>query len=458
MILYAALLFFSVAVLPAPDSLVAPLWADTTADVLLVIFSPSGANPPIEYQTDWGDGYISDWTGQLQTLIDISRYHRYAQQGTYRIRVRCRDSHGRSSAWGRPLEIIVGEPRLKWVFPTAEPIVASPTIDRDGNIIIGDESGIVYSINPEGQLRWFFPTRGPVYASVVAADSLLYVASCDSTLYCLDLNGRQRWSLPLHDETFSAPAIDAHGNIYVPTDTGYLYAISPQGKLRWKFRTGDEIAGSPTVSADGLIFLTADSIYCLDRSGRRRWTFGSPEGDYFYPSAVVDTNGLIYCGNNDGYLYCIGSDGRLRWRAPSTDNCEIRSEVTFAPDGSLYFGSDGDYLHRLPPGGTPQVIYEAIDIVVATPAVSENGTVYCFPDDGTLVAFAANGRLLMKTEVCSGDKELYYTSSPTISADGTVYVGSWDGGLYAFRGDGPPAKTVWPLYRGNAAHTGRITK
>ncbi|MBM3316195.1 PQQ-like beta-propeller repeat protein, partial [candidate division WOR-3 bacterium] len=204
------------------------------------------------------------------------------------------------------------------------------------------------------------------------------------------------------------------------------------------------------------VYVTADSVYCFDPSGERRWAFGGPDGDYFFPGAVPDTNGLVYCGNYDGYLYCLGPDGRLRWRAPSTDNCEIRSEVAFGPDGTLFFGSDGDYLLRLPPGGTPRAMYEGLDIVVATPAVSDKGTVYCFPDDGTLVAFTAAGRLLLRADVCSGDKELYYTSSPAIGPDGTVYVGSWDGGVYALRGDGPPAPTLWPQYRGNAQHTGRV--
>jgi outer membrane protein assembly factor BamB len=195
----------------------------------------------------------------------------------------------------------------------------------------------------------------------------------------------------------------------------------------------------------------------VDARGRRRWAFGAPEGEYFFASAVVDQNDVVYAGNNDGYLYCLGPDGRQQWRTPAPEGDEIRPEVTVGPDGALYFGTDGYYLCRKTPQGTPAVIYEANDIFVGAAAASDKGTIFALPDDGTLVARAANGRILWTREVATGDKEVYYSSSPTIGPDGTVYVGSWDGGLFAFRGDGPAASTAWPQYRHDAQHTGRQT-
>jgi hypothetical protein len=46
-------------------------------------------------------------------------------------------------------------------------------------------------------------------------------------------------------------------------------------------------------------------------------------------------------------------------------------------------------------------------------------------------------------------------SSPTIAPDGTVYIGSASGILFALHGTVGLANTPWPMFRGNARHTGR---
>jgi outer membrane protein assembly factor BamB len=445
--------------LSAPDSLVVPMWADPAVEIEAIVFPPADAVLPLSYQIDWGDGDTVSWTEPLRSLIDISRYHTYRIPGQYQVTARARDSLGRTSAWGKPSSVLVmPEPIQKGFFPTidSEAIVASPALDLHGNIYVGDEGGTFYSIEPvTGGLRWLFKAKDAIYGAASIAGDRVYFGSLDSNLYCLDTTGKQRWSRYLADEIYCTPAIGVDGTIYVGTDKGTVAAIAPDGRKKWSYNTGDDIAGSPTVGPKGHIYITSDSVYCLDTRGRRRWAFGAPEGEYFYASAVVDENELTYVGNNDGFLYCLGPDGRQQWRSPVPEGDEVRPEVVIGTDSALYFGTDGDYLCRKTPQGTPTVVYEALDVVVGTAAVSDKGTLYFLPDDGTLYALAANGRLLWTREVAMGDKQVYYSSSPTISPDGVVYVGSWDGGLYAFRTDGPGASTTWPQYRHDPQHTGR---
>ncbi len=457
MIAYVAFaLLLGISIVPPPDSLVLPIRADTLTDTELTMFPPEGAQLPLCYQVDWGDGETLDWTQPSRT--DYTRYHRYRRHGDFEVRVRARDPEGRVSEWSKPLVVHVTDPVLKWVFPTFEPIVASPTLDDNGNVYVGDEDGWFYSIDVKGQLRWSYQAKDAIYAAAAIFRDNVYVPSMDSNLYCFDTQGKLRWKTFLGDELYTAPAVDPKGNLYIGGDAGTLYALSNRGQVRWRYKTGDEISSSPTIGVNGLIYITCDSVYCLDSRGRRRWTFGTPNGDYFFAGAVPDLAGNVYVGNEDGRIYCIGPDGRQRWCAPVPDEDEIKTEVVIAPGDTLYVGSDGYYLFRKAPGDVARLVYEVDDYLISTPAISSNRTLYFLPDDGFVYAVSATGRRVWRYEVAMEEKDLYYTSSPVIGPDGTVYVGSWDGGLYAFEGDGPPARSLWPQYRHDAQHTGRLTR
>lgn len=454
----AFLFSFTLAGISAPDSIVVPEQHDTESEMEIAVFPPADIRLPVSYRIDWGDGEVLDWTEPLRSRTDISRFHRYRQTGSFEVRAMVRDSLGEISEWSRPKTVRIGPPLLKWVFPTAEPVVATPALDLSGNIYLGDESGTLYSVSPSGNLRWTFSTRGPVYGSAVITGNRVLFGSLDSNLYCLDTLGRLLWSFNTGDEIYSGPALGLDGTAYVATDSGYLIAVDARGRRRWRVTVGAEIPSSPSVGHDGRIYISADSVYCFNPRGRRLWAFGTPEeSGGFFASPVPDMKGNVYIGSaDDGFLYSIGPDGRLRWRAPVPDGDEIHSEVVFGFGDTLFFGTDGDYLCRLAPGRTVEVIYEAFDVIAVPPAISDSGVLYFLPDDGTLLAVRSGGRLVWKQELASGDKELYYTSAPTIGPDGTVYVGSWDGGLYAFRGDATSARTGWPEFRRDAQRTGRL--
>lgn len=457
-ILLSLTVFIGPLLVSPPDSLVWQLRTDTINELELAIFPPANPPLPLFYKIDWGDGETLNWSGPLRSPIEIYRYHRYTRTGRFAIRVMARDSLNNTSDWSRPCSVTVVPSLVKWYAPTVGAVVAAPALDQHSNVYIGDESGTLYSFSPQGELRWSFSTRGAIYAAVTITGALLFLVSQDSTLYCLDTLGNRRWSVPIGDELWTSPAVAPDGTLYLTTDTGKLISLTPKGKIRFTVQLGDECTSSPTIGPDGSVYVAADSVYSFSPKGKRRWTFATPDNSYFFPAPVLDRYGNILIGNFDGYIYSLRPDGRLGWRAPVPDEDEIRTEIVFSPEGKILLGTDGYYLCAKTESDTVKVLYEAGDILCATPAVSENGTVYFLADDGTLYALTAAGRMLMKLDIAYGDKEIYYTSSPTIGPDGTVYIGSWDGGVYALYGDAPPAATIWPQFRGDSQHTGRIAK
>ncbi len=453
--LAVTLTFVVPALLAPPDSFLYPRRNDTVQELEFTIITPRNAPGALFFKIDWGDGETLDWIGPFRAPIEPTRYHKYRNPGTYIIRVLAKDTWGNISEWSRPCSVEIVPSIVKWFFPTVEAIVAAPALDESGNIYIGDDSGTFYSINPDGQLRWTFSCRQPVYGGVTIHKGLIYLPALDSSLYCLDTLGNLRWSVNLGDELWTPPAVAADGTLFLTTDAGKLISLTPGGKVRWSKKLGDEVSSAPTIGPDGMVYVSADSVYCFTPKGKRRWALGIAEDAYFFPAPVPDSSGNLIVGAFDGHLYNIRPDGKIRWRIPVPDEDEIRTEVVFGPDGTMFWGTDGYYLCAS--NGAVRIVYEANDVICATPAVSANGTVYILPDDGTFYAFTKEGRLFFKQDIAYGDKEIYYTSSPVIGPDGTVYVGSWDGGLYAFYGDAGPAPTIWPQFRQNAQHTGRAT-
>ncbi len=459
MSLVFAITFIIPGYLAPPDSFIYPLRTDTMTELEFTIVPPRNFSGALFFKIDWGDGETLDWIGPFRAPVEPTRYHKYRAPGNYIIRVISKDSSENLSDWSSPCSVKVIPSLVKWFFPTIEAIVAAPTLDEHGNIYIGDDSGTFYSLNPNGELRWTFSCRQPIYASAAVHRGLIYLPSLDSHLYCLDTLGKLHWSVNLADELWTPPAINADGTLFLTTDAGRLVSLTPQGKIRWSVKLGNEISSAPTIGPDGMVYVSADSFYSFTPKGKRRWALAVPEDAYFFAAAVPDRDGNLVVGNFDGHIYTIRPDGKIRWRLPVPDEDEIRTEVIYGPEGTTFWGTDGYYLCARKDTGALRIIYEANDVICATPAVSANGTVYILPDDGTFYAFDRQGRLFLKQDIAYGDKDIYYTSSPVIGPDGTVYVGSWDGGLYAFYGDAPPAETIWSQFRQNAQRTGRaITK
>lgn len=85
---------------------------------------------------------------------------------------------------------------IKWVFPLEGISRCTPTIDRDGNLYIGNDRGTLFSISPNGQLRWRLSLGAPIRVSPVLLpidldddgnpDPLLIVAASNRLLYAIE--------------------------------------------------------------------------------------------------------------------------------------------------------------------------------------------------------------------------------------------------------------------------------
>jgi hypothetical protein len=68
------------------------------------------------YQWDWGDGNFSDWLGPVASGQATMVTHSWPAQGSYEVRVKCRDTFNEESDWSDPL-LVTMPTSTQFLFP-----------------------------------------------------------------------------------------------------------------------------------------------------------------------------------------------------------------------------------------------------------------------------------------------------------------------------------------------------
>ena len=79
-------------------------------------YSTSSTDPDgdkIHYGFDWdGNGTVDDWSGSFDSGALCLMSNTWSNVGTYQVRVRACDSHGRESDWSDPLSVTMPKPKV----------------------------------------------------------------------------------------------------------------------------------------------------------------------------------------------------------------------------------------------------------------------------------------------------------------------------------------------------------
>ena len=143
-----------------------------------------------------------------------------------------------------------------------------------------------------------------------------------------------------------------------------------------------------------------------------------------------------------GTAHGAGTPGTLNWLY--TTGSLIISSPAVGADGTVYVGSNDDKLYAVNPDGTLKWSYATGAPIYSSPAVGADGTVYVGSEDNKLYAINPNGTLKWSYAAVY---EIW--SSPAIGADGTIYVASYDDKLYAVN---PNGTLKWSYATGNGIY------
>ncbi len=141
------------------------------------------------------------------------------------------------------------EGKVTTVAPLPGSILDSPVILSGGDVVVGDQSGTLLRVAPDGTVRWSRKLNGdamtnePLLAPLVLADgsATLLVPTKTGVLYALDGSGNEVWrtTLATGAELRSGniytvpdqPAGQVLSTAYFPAANGKLFAVIVDGKL-----------------------------------------------------------------------------------------------------------------------------------------------------------------------------------------------------------------------------------
>ena len=326
----------------------------------------------------------------------------------------------------------------KWVYTTGGEISTAAAIDSHGVIYIGSNDTYLYAIQRDGTLKWRYKTSGGISSSPVInpENGDLYFGCEDKNLYALDMNGNLIWKTRLDEEIWASPALDINNDtLYVGSLGGAVYAINViSGEEKWTYETEDIITGSPAIDEKNgaiLIGLANGKIYAINKNdGSRKWTY-TTDGEITSTPAIdtiTETNAAYIC-SEDGNLYGLNrTTGALKWKYKT--NGGITTSPAIDNEGRIYFGSTDSNIYSLSKVGTLQWKYTAQDDIHSSPAIGSNGLIYIGSSDGNLYAIGLKSTTTLAANFTgtSTSGELPLTVQFTDKSSGLVSQRLWDFG------------------------------
>jgi outer membrane protein assembly factor BamB len=142
-----------------------------------------------------------------------------------------------------------------------------------------------------------------------------------------------------------------------------------------------------------------------------------------YGGTAIDKNGMIYVGSYD--LNAVYPNGSLKWKFLVG---LIVCTPAIAEDGTIYFGAvaGNGCLYAMNPNGTVKWTYQTGGDLDSSPVIGDDGTIYVGSGSKTIHAIYPNG-----TRKWVFNTNHVVLSSPAIGPDGTIYCGCHDTYLYA---------------------------
>jgi len=304
-----------------------------------------------------------------------------------------------------------------WTFlVNSSSIYSSPAL-FGGSLYLGASNGYLYSLDAAtGSLLWKSADSdrdGQIFASPAIVPSsargpMIIIASGKSVRALFATNASRIWLYAVSGsgsfELRSTVAVNVEtGRVFVGTGAnGRLLALSLEaGTLIWQYNVASTVLSSPclqlyqhggsdvAVAPTPRVYISsADGVRAFGQSGGKLLWHRSGTGSSSSTATSRDST-HIYWSSTDGFVYALSSiDGAVDWKfLTGSDTRNRQSSPVVDTSGVVLLGSTDGSLYALNgSNGGLEWKYDTAAPLLASPALSNDGTVYIGNSLGTMFA------------------------------------------------------------------------
>jgi outer membrane protein assembly factor BamB len=343
-------------------------------------------------------------------------------------------------------------PRMIWAMEDLGKGFTSPVLSNGKIYVTGMEGdmGYVYILNEKGQLERKYPYGKEIAASYPGTrstptiiDNLMYVATGEGELICLDLNnGQKKWSKGLFSD-FDGSNLRWGFTENLVIDEDILYA-TPGGR-KYNVVALNRHTGNMVWSSQGkgglsaycspllinhrgkkmLVTLMQNDVIGLDpKTGKLLWSHPYSNNRSIHPNTPIYHNGDLYVFSGygkGGYMLRINADGNSVSKVWENDRLDPKTGGAVLVDGYLYGGGDRNRRWFGVNWRTGEVVQEVRDIDTGT-VIAADGLLYAYTERGELALLeprAGNLRVVSQTRVELGSDQHW---AHLVISNGILYV------------------------------------
>lgn len=210
-------------------------------------------------------------------------------------------------------------------------------------VYVGDEDGILHAVDrASGKRIWQFETGAEIAGGVATYKNDLLLASHDNMLYCLNEEGKEKWSFQTDDMVNCSPGVVDHFTFLSGCDAKLrVIDLVTEEEVR-SVEMSSPLIASPAISGDILyVGSHAGEFSAVNwKTGEVVWRYqGERDLPYFASAAVTDE--LVLVGNHDKHMHAIDREtGKARWTFRT--NARLESSAALVDDRVFFGSGDGN--------------------------------------------------------------------------------------------------------------------